>query len=88
MDLKKAATKNQLPEHYPPKILKISFNTSTETFHNLFNKCLITSDFPDNLKLVDVSPVLKEKDPLNKKATDQSVYYLAFPKFLKNLMQK
>ena len=83
MDLKKAATKNQLPEHYPPKILKISFNTSAETFHNLFNKCLITSDFPDNLKLVDVSP-----DPLNKKATDQSVYYLAFPKFLKNLMQK
>ena len=58
IDLKKATTKNTIP----PKILKISCNTSPETLQDLFNKCLIT----DNLKLADITPVFKKKDPLNK----------------------
>ena len=33
---------------------------------NLFNEFLITGDFPDNLKLVDITTVFKKKDPLNK----------------------
>ena len=62
IDLKNATTKNTVL----PKILKIGCNTSAETLHNLFNECLITSSFPDNLKLADITPVLKKKDPLNK----------------------
>ena len=32
----------------------------------LFNECVITGDFPDNLKLTDITTVFKKKDPLNK----------------------
>ena len=62
IDLKKATNKNTIP----PIILKISCNTSPETLQNLFNECLITDNFPDNLKLADITPVFKKKDPLNK----------------------
>ena len=62
IDLKKATTKNTIP----PKILKISCNTSAEILHNLFYECLITGNFLDNLKLADTSSVFKKKDPLNK----------------------
>ena len=62
IDLKKATTKNTIP----PKILKIICNTSAETFHNLFSQFLITGNFPDNLKIADITSVFKKKDPLNK----------------------
>ena len=62
IDLKKATTKNTIP----PKILKISCNTYAETLRNLFIECQITGNFPDNLKLVDITPVFKKKDPINK----------------------
>ena len=58
VDLKNATIKNTIP----PKILKIS----CKILHNLFNECLITDNFPDNLKLLDITPVFKKKDPLNK----------------------
>ena len=61
-DLKKATTENIIR----PKIIKVSCNTSVETLHNFFNECLITGNFLDNLKLVDITPVFKKKDTLNK----------------------
>ena len=42
IDLKKATTKDTIP----PKILKVSCNTSAENLTNLFNECLITDNFP------------------------------------------
>ena len=48
------------------KFKKISRNTSAETLRNLFNECLITDNFPYNLKLAGITPVFKKKDPLNK----------------------
>ena len=54
-----ATTKNTIP----PKILKISCNTSAETLQNILNECLIVDSFPDNLKLADITPVFKKKDP-------------------------
>ena len=62
IDLKKATTKNTIP----PKTLKVSCNSSAETLQNLFNGCLITANFPDNVKLADTTPVFKKKDHLNK----------------------
>ena len=50
IDLKKATTKNTIP----PKTLKLSFNTSVETLHNLFNECLIAGNFPNNLELAEI----------------------------------
>ena len=61
-DLKKATTKNTIP----PKILKVSCKTSAETLQNLFNECLITGNFPKNLKMADIILVFKKKDHLNK----------------------
>ena len=57
-DLKKATTKNTIS----PKILKVICNAFAETLQNLFNECLITDDFPDNLKPADTTPVFKKKD--------------------------
>ena len=37
-----------------------------KTLHNLFSECLRTGNFPDNLKIVDITPIFKKKDPLNK----------------------
>ena len=49
-----------------PKILKISSEVSADTLHNLFNDMLKTGNFPDNLKLADITPVFKKKNPLHK----------------------
>ena len=59
IDFKKATTKNTIP----PKILKINCNTSAETLHNIFNECLITGNFPDNLKLFKNSSFLRRMIP-------------------------
>ena len=57
IDLKRTTTKNTIP----PKVLKVSCNTSAETLQFLLNECLTTGNFPDNLKLVDISPVFKKE---------------------------
>ena len=82
--LKKATTKNTIP----PKILKISFNTSTETVHNLFNECLITGNLPDNLKLADITPVFKKNDSLNKENYRPVSVLPSISKIFDKLMQK
>ena len=59
IDLKKATTENTIP----PKILKVSCDTSAEFSmnRNLFNECLITGNLPDNLKLADITLALRKK---------------------------
>ena len=84
IDLQKATSKNFIP----PKILKISCNTSAEALHNIFNKCLIISNFPDNLKLADITPFFKKKDPLNKENYRPVSFLPSISKILEKLMQK
>ena len=62
IDPKKATTDRNIP----PKILKASFSISSPILHKLFNDSIETSIFPDSLKLADVTPVLKKKDPSEK----------------------
>ena len=50
----------------PPKILKTSTKLSAIVLHELFNDSIERSDFPQNLKLVDITPVYKNNDPLDK----------------------
>ena len=39
--------------------MKISSEVSADTLHDLFNDMLKTGNFPDNLKLADITPVFK-----------------------------
>ena len=59
---KKASTSDSIL----PKILKISSEASADILLNLFNDMLKTGNFPDNLKLADITPVFKKKNPLHK----------------------
>ena len=41
-------------------------NISAQFVHKIFNESVETRVYPDNLKLADMTPVFKKKDPLNK----------------------
>ena len=53
---KKATTSNSIP----PKILKKSSKVSASVLHKLFNDSIEKSDFPQNWKLADITPVYKK----------------------------
>ena len=59
---KKASASDSIP----PTILKISSEVSADTLNKLFNDMLKIGTFPDNLKLADITPVIKKKNPLHK----------------------
>ena len=58
----KAVTHNNIP----PKILLQSAEVTANTLQLLSNNAISNSEFPENLKLADVTPVFKKKDPLDK----------------------
>ena len=58
----KATTFNTIPF----KMLIKTSETSAKIVHKLFNETIDTGHYPDNLKLADITPVFKKKDPLNK----------------------
>ena len=49
-----------------PKILWKSAEGTVNTLQLLFNDAILNSEFPENLKLADVTPVFKNKTPLDK----------------------
>ena len=59
---KKATTINSIP----PKIFKKSSKVSASVLHKRFNDSIEKSDFPQNLKLADITPAYKKNDPLDK----------------------
>ena len=71
---KKAATSNST-------ISKVS----VRDLHNLFNDSIEKSDFPQNLKLADITPVYKKDDPLDK-TNDGPVSVVS--KIFERIMQK
>ena len=56
--------------------------------NNLFNECLITGIFPDNLKLADITPVFKKKDYLNKENCRSVNVLPSISNIFEKLMQK
>ena len=62
IDPKKATTGNNIP----CKTLKLSVDKSADILQNLFNDMLSTGNFPDNIKLADITPVFKKKRPFKK----------------------
>ena len=58
--------KSSSKDSIPPKMLKISSEATANILQKLLNDSLETGMFPDSLKLADITPVFKKKDPLNK----------------------
>ena len=49
------------------KVLKASIENYSEALTKLFNNTILTSDFPDKLKVAGVSPIFKKDDPQKSK---------------------
>ena len=60
---KKANTFNNIP----PKILKENSDLCNNTILRIFNDVIHTAQFPDALKLADITPVFKKEDSNNVK---------------------
>ena len=58
----KSSTKDSIP----PKMLKITSEPTTNILQKLLNESLDTSTYLDGLKLADITPVFKKKDPVHK----------------------
>ena len=83
LDPKKAITFQNIP----PKILKLSINTCSSSLQKLFNNCLLTGEFPVELKWADITPIFKKGDPtLSSNYRPISVLPL-ISKFFERLMQ-
>ena len=63
LNTKKASTFKNITS----KVLKASIEGCFEALTKLFNNTILTSDFPDKLKVTDVSPIFKKDDPLKSK---------------------
>ena len=59
-----------------------------KTLNCLFNECLITGNFFDNLKLADITVVFKKKDSLNKENYRPVNVLPIISKILEKRMQK
>ena len=80
----KATTHNNIR----PKILRQSAEDTLNNLQLLFNNVISISEFPENLKLADVTPVFKKKDPLDKTNYRPVSVFPPVLKIFESLMQK
>ena len=71
-----------------PKILRASKESCSETLAELFSNTLLTSSFPTELKVADVSPVLKKDGPLKTKNYIPASVLLVASKIFERLLHK
>ena len=81
---KKATTSNSIPL----KIFKKSAKVSASVLHKLFNYSIKKSDFPQNLKLANITPVYKKNDPLDKTNYRPVSVLPVVSKIFERIMQK
>ena len=81
---KKATTHNNIT----PKILPQSPEVTAKTLQLLLNNAISSRVFPENLKLADVIPVFKKKDPLDKTNHRPVSVLPPVSKIFERLMQK
>ena len=61
-EIKTINPKKETPSgNIPPKILKLSSDSTATTSHELFNGSLANCEFPDKLKLADITQYLRTK---------------------------
>ena len=80
---KKAATHDNIPPTLNP-----SSESTVNVLHRLFNEAIAKGVFPDNLKLVDVTPVFKKHNPFDKKNYRPVSVLLTIFKIYEKLMQR
>ena len=59
LNIKKATTFKNVP----PKVLKSSAHSCSETLIKLIHNSMNNCEFPDELKLVEVTAIFKKDDP-------------------------
>ena len=59
LNIKKATTFKNIP----PKVLKSSAHNCSETLAKLCNDTMNNSEFPDELKLAEVTAIFRKDDP-------------------------
>ena len=84
VDQKKKTTWNSIQY----KTLKLRADISADILQNLFNDMLSTGNFPGDMKLADIRPVFKKKDPLKKVNYRPASILSAFSKIFERTMQK
>ena len=80
----KATSHNNIP----PNILRQSAKVTANTQQLLFDNAISKSEFPENLNLADITPVLKKKDPLDKPNYRPVSVLPPVSKFFERLLQK
>ena len=50
----------------PVKIVKLANKKICKDLANCINECIMQSKFPNELKIADITPILKKEDPLDK----------------------
>ena len=76
---RKATTSNGIHQ----KLLKSTKTICSETLKTIFNNCLIKAEFPNELKLADVTPILKKKFLPRLRITGLLVFFPLSQKSLK-----
>ena len=70
--------------------MKATIESCSEVLTKLFNNRILTSDFPDKLRVIDVNPIFKKEDPQKSKnyrpASVLSVVYKVFERLLHKQM--
>ena len=82
------SNKETTHNNMPPKILRQSAEVTTNTLQLIFNSAISNSEFPEKLKLADVTPVFKNMDPLDKTDYRPVIVLPPVSKVFKKLMQK
>ena len=84
LDAKKANTHNNIPVIN----LKENIDISGEKIHKIFNDILTNGEFPEKLKLADITPLFKNDDSTNKKNYRPISILPAISKVFEKLLQK
>ena len=66
LNIKEATTFKNIP----PKVVKSSAHSCSETLTKLFNDTINKSEFPDELKSAEVTAAFKKDDPQNQKTIE------------------
>ena len=82
------ANKSFTFESIPPKVLKNSYQSSGIIIQNLFNDSLNQCEFPQELKVADITPIFKKDDPTKAKNYRPISILPVVSKLFEKIMQK
>ena len=84
LNSKKSGTQNDIPS----KIFKKCTSSASPVLQKLLNEILRTGNFPDKLKLEDITPVIKKNNPLEKENYRPVSVLTVVSKISERVMQK